>query len=85
MQDCALHMQMLIQLCLLNQCVTLSIAATVGVASCNCSCLLHQQVMQGFDSHEGHTQALQKGCLVDYVRNNVNTFYYYIMYRTRKM
>lgn len=84
-QDCALHMQMLIQLCFLNWCVTLSMAETVGILSCNCSCLLQQQVMQGFDSHDGHMQALQKGCLVDYVGNNVNSFYYYVMCRTRKM
>lgn len=52
---------------------------------CNYSCLLHQQVMQGADSHEGYMQALQKDCLVDYVGNNVNTFYYYVMCRTRRM
>ena len=45
--------------------------------------------MQGSDSHEGHPQALQKalqkGCLGDYVGNNVNNFYYCVMCRTRNM
>lgn len=68
-----------VRLCLLRQWGTLRVAA-VGTPTCK-RC---RRCQAAIDSRRAHTWASQKGCLVDSMGNNVDTFCCRVLCRTRE-